>query len=154
MSKARCTLFLLISCWLWSCETDVVAPDPAIINIHFHYGEHLLQKDLVMDGIAQTQVWLTAEEQDTILAEVRRSDFFHWPDTIRAHPQIAFEPNPGRQFLRVQYQEQDKTVSWYYPLPANHDHAERLSALQDLLITIIVAKPEYKALPPARGGYL
>jgi hypothetical protein len=147
-----------------------IEPDPQFIKIHFHYGfanelntfEQTLQKDLVMNGTISTSFWLTTEEQRLILSKVQSVNFFDFPDTIRQEVgsdsiMALTVPNPGIQFLRVQYKEQDKTVYWYAYLrdsQGNNDHATMLIQLTSLIIDIIESKPEYQSLPPAEGGYL
>jgi hypothetical protein len=45
-------------------------------------------------------------------------------------------------------------VAWLYPLRPDNKNSERINNLVEFIIGIIESKPEYKALPPARGGYL
>jgi hypothetical protein len=42
---------------------------------------------------------------------------------------------------------------WYSHASPNDKSIYYVEQLQDLLWNIIVSKPEYKALPPSRGGY-
>ena len=167
MQKIRHIVIILLIYSFTACEKNILEPDPQFLQIRFHYWfrnelntfEQTYQKDLVQDGTAKTSFWLTSEEQGRILEKVQTINFFQFPDTIRYEPgedsiAVSISPDPGRQFLRVQYQEQDKTVSWYYPLPENNEYVPLLLELQDLVIEIIESKPDYQALPPARGGYI
>jgi hypothetical protein len=147
---------------VYGCNNNINAPDFKTIDIRFRYGfnnelntfEGTYQKDLIMDGTAVTDFSFTTAEQESILAKLQANDFFELPDTVKAMPMIAFEPNPGIQFLRVKHGDKDKTVSWYYPLPQDNTNSRYINNLVTFMIEIIESKPEYKALPPARGGYL
>ena len=149
------------------CNKNPVIPEEQFIKIHFHYGfgnelntfEQTYQKDLVLDGSVKIPFWLTAEEQEQIISKVQTVNFFQFPDTICYNSETdsftvaIVEPNPGRQFLRILYQEQDKTVNWYLPLPDN-EYSISLLELIEHIISIIESKPEYQSLPPVRGGYI
>ncbi|MDZ7262309.1 MAG: hypothetical protein ONB05_09430, partial [candidate division KSB1 bacterium] len=137
------------------------------LKIHFYYGfgnelntfEQTYTKDLVMDGYITVKFWLTETEQQRILEKLWEVDFFHFPDTLkyRMGPDsvmVSFHPDPGWQFLRVAYQNADKMVYWRYPLPEGNKFVPLLQELVNLIITIIESKPEYKALPAARGGWI
>jgi len=103
----------------------------------------------------KTGMWFTTREQEIILTQLNRIIFFNLPDTIHAQPNVVISPSHGPQTLRIKYKGMDKTVVWYYPLPEdvvnNFDY--RLESTRDLLWDIIESKPEYKALPPVKGGY-
>ena len=107
-------------------------------------------------GIVKTGMWLTTREQEIILAHLEFINFFRLPETIYAQPNVVISPDQGAQWLRVKYKEKDKTVIWYYPLPADRFTTTTIIAWKvrrDLLRVIIESKPEYKALPPVKGGY-
>lgn len=110
-----------------------------------------------MDGVIKVKFWLTKEEQNKILDKVNAVNYFSLPDTFKYIPQdsisIAINPNPGEQILRIKYQENDKKTVWTYPLNEDNPKVKDLLELNDLIISIIESKPEYKKLPPARGGY-
>ena len=160
MLKNLVFAFMILA--IYGCNNNINAPEFKIIDIQFRYGfnnelntfEGTYQKDLIMDGTVVTEFSLTTAEQKSILAELQSNGFFELPDTVKAMPMIAFEPNPGIQYLRAKHGEKDKTVSWFYPLPQNDANSERINSLTGFLIEVIESKPEYKALPPARGGYL
>ncbi len=156
-------LSLVIAALLsWTSCEEPTAPDEQLAMVHFNYNfknelntfEMTFQKDLVMDGVIATDFWFTAEEQAEILAKAEMHRFYQFPDTIKSEPGAAIDPDPGRQFLCIKHEERDHTVSWYHPLPEDHEYVSDLLALRDFLIELIESKPAYKSLPPARGGYL
>ncbi|MDE3059091.1 MAG: hypothetical protein KGJ59_14160 [Bacteroidota bacterium] len=152
------TGLLLVSCSPYPTEHN--AHDNQFIQIFYHSGLYdefdtfhgTYQKDLI-PGIAKTTMWLTAREQGIILDKVERSKFFSLPDTIYPELNAHQFPDMGPQVLRVKYRDQDKTVVWYFPLDARNIATHLIESLQSLLDDIIASKPEYKALPPRKGGY-
>ena len=80
------------------------------------------------------------------------------PDTFKYIPvngiTLITNPNPGEQVLRIKFQQKDKKIIWIYPLNEDNVEANNLMKLKDFIISIIESKPEYKKLPPAKGGYL
>jgi len=114
-----------------------------------------LQKDLVLDGTVTVPFWLTSDEQDQILQKAMGIDFFSLPDTLRREPGVFIStPDPSPDLLRLQYGSQEKTVVWYYPQDPNDTQWKALLELRNVIVQVIQAKPEYKILPAARGGYL
>ena len=168
MNKQKCLFGILkILCWsllIYSCSKTITAPDPQFLKIHFYYGsgnelntfEQTYTKDLVLDRYITVDFWLTEAEQETIRNKLYAADFFSFPDTLIY--QIGFdsimvriEPDPGWQFLQVADENRDKIVYWRYPFPEGNEFVPRLVELKNLIIDIIESKPEYQALPPARG---
>lgn len=161
-------LILFLSLGLWSCEKETIRetgqPDEQFLKIHFRYGfgnelntfTQTYTKDLALDGYITIPFWLTTAEQQQILDKMESVDFFHLPDTIRkvvsGDTAVTFEPDPGRQFLRAEYPNANKEVSWYYPLPANDPAANAISELSEFIQNLIHARPDYQKLPPPRGG--
>ncbi|UCD38291.1 MAG: hypothetical protein JSW54_02075 [Fidelibacterota bacterium] len=164
MNTLRLPTLMLISILLAACG-EPVEPDEQFVKVHFHYGfrnelntfEHNYQKDLVMDGVATTEFWLTTTEQEALLIKATQCGFFDLPDTI-IQPwdtvMVVIDPNPGPQFLRLQHEAQDHLVTWFYPLPEDTVYLPRLIELAVCLIDLIESKQAYKSLPPARGGYI
>lgn len=113
------------------------------------------QKDLV-PGVAKTTMWLTTREQEIILTALERYNFFSLPDTLYRRPAgEAIFPDFGTQMLRVKYNGKEKTVVWdsgIELLPLKK-YAPSIEKIMDLITDIVVSKPEYKALPPAKGVY-
>jgi hypothetical protein len=134
--------------------------DAQFIQIFYHSGlldeldtfHGTYQKDLI-PGAARTTMWLTSREQEMILDKVERFGFFSFPDTIHRPPNQAVSPDFGPQVIRMKYKDQDKTIVWYYPISSKSKFKYYIEGIQELLNDIIVSKPEYKALPPAKGGY-
>jgi len=101
--------------------------------------------------------WLTAEEQNKILNKVNEVDFFSMPDTFQYSSEdsiIILIPDPGEQILRIKYEQKDKTIIWSFLVLANNQQFNELLQFKNFIISIIESKPEYKILPPHRGGYL
>ena len=156
---------LLATTFLFSCS--IFAPkadtdhDVQFLQIFFHYNKFdeldtfhgTYQKDLV-PGTATTTMWLTQREQEIILTNVERAGFFSLPDTIHPEPNVIVSPDFGAQIIRIKYRDKDKTVVWYDPMDPRSKARSRVDHLRRLLNDIIWSKPEYKALPPAKGIYL
>jgi len=161
-------LVMLLLSWsliIAGCSKTITQPDPQLLKIHFYYGfgnqlntfEQTYTKDLVLDGYITVDFWLTEAEQERIGTKLGAVDFFSFPDTLiyqMGHDSIVvrMEPDPGWQFLRIADENRDKIVYWRYPLPEGNELVQRLVKLKNLIIDIIEAKPEYKKLPPTRGG--
>jgi hypothetical protein len=171
VNKQKCLFGILkILCWsllVCSCSKTTTAPDPQFLKIHFYYGfgnelntfEQTYTKDLVLDGYITVDFWLTEAEQETIRNKLQVVNFFSFPDTLiyQIGPDsimVRIEPDPGWQFLRVTDENKEKIVYWRYPLPDEYEFVPLLLELKNLIVDIIESKPEYKALPPPRGGRL
>jgi len=101
-------------------------------------------------------MWLTTREQEILLTKIENAGFFSFPDTIHKSPNVIQQPDHGAQILRIKYKDQDKTVVWYYPIDTKAEYKffkYYIEGIKQLLYDIIVSKPEYKALPPVKGGY-
>ncbi len=158
MQLSLCLIFV-------GCSKTITQPDPQLLKIHFYYGfgnelntiEQTYTKDLVMDGYITVAFWLTEAEQERISNKLDAVDFFSFPDTLiyQMGPDsimVSIHPDPGWQFLRVADENRDKIVYWRYPLPDENEFVPRLVELKNMIIDIIETKPEYKKLPPSRGG--
>ncbi len=149
-----------------SCSQSTDAPEPVpevqALKIDLQYGFRdelntfalTLQKDLVLDGTVTVPFWLTSDEQDVILQKAVGIDFFSLPDTLQREPGVFISPDPSPDLLRLQYGSQEKTVVWYYPQDPNDTQWKALLELRNVIMQVIQAKPEYKLLPAARGGYV
>ena len=144
-----------------SCQESIVAPDKQVVQIYFKYGyknvlntfDNIYQKDLVLDGTITVNFWLTSEEQNRILQKAAEINFFSMPDLFETDSTQHISDDPGPQKLRMQFNDEDNTVVWRYPLDYNNPQVQNLIALNYLIVSIIEAKPEYKKLPQGRGGY-
>ncbi len=158
-------LMLLTSAFLSGCTifSSGVSRDHDVqfIEIFYHSGLHdeldtfhgTYQKDLI-PGVAKTNMWLTEREQEIILSKLEQVRFFALPDTVRRPPNTTVSPDLGPQVIRVKYNDRDKTVVWFDPIDPRSKVKWYIESLQELLNDIILSTPEYKALPPRKGGYL
>jgi hypothetical protein len=168
MHTRKYLLFLVLALsWLLiisDCSKTIIEPDPQLLKIHFYYGfgnelntfEQTYTKDLVQDGYIIVRFWLTEAEQESISNKLQVVDFFNFPDTLIQMDSdsimVWISPDPGWQFLRVADENRKKVVYWRYPLPEGNKFVSRLRELKNLIADIIESKPEYRALPPAKGG--
>ena len=167
-NKKNLLILLLVLSWsliIAGCSKTITEPDPQLLKIHCYYGfgnvlntfEQLYTKDLVLDGYITVDFWLTEAEQERIKNKLDAVDFFSFPDTLiyQMGPDsimVRMEPDPGWQFLRIADENRDKTVYWRYSFREGNEFVPSLLELKNLIIDIIEAKPEYKKLPPTRGG--
>ncbi len=146
------------------CDQGIepLMPDEQFVKLLFRYGfgdtldtfNRTYTKDLILDGSITVPFWLTKAEQDSVLTQLEQADFFNLPDTIPSLQGVVVQPDPGLQLLRVQLEGRVKTVVWFPPIDQELKAGQRILRLFKSIETIIQAKPEYKELPPARGGYL
>jgi hypothetical protein len=134
-----------------------------VINIVFKYGvgaknelntfEGTYTKDLIADGTKTTRLILSSEELRQIQQKMVDIGFFSYPE--------SFPPNPGYRrypredyYIKVQNGSTVKEVSWNTDSLIDSSVQDNLGQLVTYLGNIIVQKPEYKMLPPAKGAYL
>ncbi len=156
-------IFLITLIFLLGCNKDnpVVQHDDQSLQIDYAYGfkdelntfEGFLQKDLVLDGTVRVSLWLSKDEQNTILDAVKETQFFTFPDTIHRQEGVSISPDSSPDQLRISYNGQDKTVVWFYPMQAQSQFAPLLRKLNSRIADVIYANPTYRKLPAARGGY-
>jgi hypothetical protein len=158
-------LLLLVCVSIVSCSTGVSPDrndhDDQFMQIYFHYNfqEELdtfkgtYQKDLVIDGTVKTTMWLTTREQEIILTKLENIRYFSFPDTLYRQPGVWQSPDGGPQVLRIKYGSLDKKIVWYDTSDPRDMERYSIESIKNLIYDIIVSKPEYKALPPTRGGY-
>ena len=156
---------LLFGLFLSSCKDSSTEPDAQFVQIFFKYEfknelntfENTYQKDLFMDGVTKVKFWLTNEEQNCILRKAEEVNYFTLADTINPIPLdsilIWISPDPGAQTLRIKYNTLDKTTVWYHPLNESNPQTAQIMELRSYIVSLIESKPEYKKLPPVRGGY-
>jgi len=158
-------VFLLLSLIFSSCKDSSTEPDNQFVQISFKYGfknelntfENTYQKDLFYGDVVKVNFWLTIEEQKSIIKKAEESNFFMLPDTLitiqEDSIEVSLSPNPGAQTLRIRCNSKDKTTVWFYPLVEDRDQMKQIMELNSFIISLIESKPEYKKLPPSRGGY-
>jgi len=147
--------FLLTNCSC-GCGNDITG-----LQVHFKYDyknelntfDNYLIKDLVLDGTADTTIFLTSEEKEIIAAAASETKFFSLPDTIKSGADFEQNPAPGPQMLRIKLGDLDKTVVWTIPY-GNSPEEKRIRKMSGVIRKIILDTPEYKNLPPVKGGYL
>ncbi len=145
----------------FGCNT-VQPPEPQFVKIKFQYDyrdmvdtfNDTLMKDLVSDGTITVSFWLTKTEQEAVLAELSRADFFNLPDTIRPTIAVNMRPDPSPDSLHVQVEGREKTVVWLFPLDDADHNAQMILQLSKAIQTIIESTDQYKRLPQARGAYI
>ena len=156
-------LIFVVLLFINNCDEINHGEDAQFIKIHFYYGfgnelntfEKYYTKDLVLDGKIKIHFWLTSEEQEKILEKVITIGFFNFPETINNDStRVRIDPDPGEQFLLIQYRNHIHGTSWFLPLPSDSPYTVPLTELTNFIIELIKKKPAYQALPPARGGYL
>lgn len=152
------TLFLFVS-----CSDSLLEPDPQFVQIFFKYEfnnelntfDKTYQKDLILDGTIKVNFWLTTDEQNQILNKANEINFFSFPDTFLNDTSfVLVSPNPGEQKLRIKTNNKDHQSIWTILIDLSNPQAAKLKELSSLIISIIEAKPEYKKLPPSRGGHI
>lgn len=137
-------------------------PDPQFIRVDFRYGfrnivntfDGLLTKDLVLDGTITVPFWLRTEEQQAILDELDREDFFALPDTIASVAGTVSDPNPGLQTLRIGARGMTKTVVWQLPVDTGSVSAHHILRIAARIQSVVESSARYPQLPAPRGGYL
>jgi hypothetical protein len=136
--------------------------DPQDVRIQFQYGfrnmvdtfNGTLTKDLALDGTISIRFWLTTVEQEALMAELQKEDFFNLPDTLFAIPGMTISPDPGPGFLRVAVDGVDKSVVWFHPVDVTQPDGQTIQRVSGAVRALIEATSEYKELPAARGGYI
>ncbi len=151
---------VMIGCCIFSSPSGV-SHDVQFVQIFMHTNaldeldtfRGTYQKDLI-PGTVKTTMWLTTREQDIIANALDHYRFFSLPDTIYKRPTYqSVEPDLGPQMLRIKYKNQDKTVVWDSPIDPHNKSKYFIERLTQLIWDIVTSKPEYKALPPTKGGY-
>jgi hypothetical protein len=159
------SLTILLAYAFWANNVPQYDSSKNVINIIFKYGvmaknqlntfNGTFTKDLVIDGTITTKMILPQEELKSILQKTIDIGFFNYP--------ASFPPNPNRTvtpqtdyYLKVQNSEGSitKEVSWNTNSLLEGNTEENLGQLAVYIMNMVEEKPEFKALPPAHGGYL
>ncbi len=170
MKKYISLSFFILLLLINSCSDSINEPKKDIvqnqdIKILYKYSfkdelntyDLKLTKDLVLDGTITVDFWLTKEEQEKIISKLEEIDFYNLPDSLTwteadsIKPKI--EPDPGKQILKIKYQNKEKQIYWY-EINSYPKEYERIIQLTNTITDIISSKPEYKLLPLANGGYM
>ncbi|MDP2885375.1 MAG: hypothetical protein Q8P51_10185 [Ignavibacteria bacterium] len=163
-SSILLSLFTLLC---FSCS-ELSSPRPETdFNVHLRYGilarnevntfENTFTKDLILEGTITVPFYLSRDDLGSIEAKMEQIDFFSYPDTFAVNSQDSVQgivtPNSTYDF-KVRYHSTLKTLFWDDAIIASDPRAAKLRELILLIRNIIESKPEYKQLPPARGGYV
>jgi hypothetical protein len=157
---------LLLAQPFWGCCPSLGSiggeqHDPQVLQIYMHTGYRddvdtfrgFLQKDLV-PGTVTIPFWFTTREQEILLNALERYRFLSFPDTIYAQPGVSRSPDFGAQIIRVKFADKEKSVVWFEPPEKSFKLFPLLINIKNLIYDIFTSRPEYKALPEAKGGYL
>jgi hypothetical protein len=101
---------------------------------------------------------LTSAEMDTIYQAVIAMRFFDLPEPCPPFtPSGTYEPGFGvDHFFEIHAGGEIKRLRWKggYLVPHPSDDWKSLHELQAMIWRMVERKPEYRALPRPRGGYL
>jgi len=164
--KRTLLVFSIASVWL-SCSKSFFIPEDRNFNFSLKYGilarNHIdtfhdtFTKDLILNGTISVPFVLSEDEFSRIQQKLLEIDFFSYPDTfvveltdsligyLRPHPTYLF---------KVKLDSITKALFWEDEVVTNNPRAINLRAAINSIIQIIESKPEYRRLPPAKGGYI
>ncbi len=132
------------------------------VQVHLHYGKYsdvntfdsTLVKDLI-PGTVKIPFSFTNQEQEMILAKAESLDFFSYPDTLRRKPNVFVYPDLGPETIRLKNGNREVTVVSFWSVDDYYlKYFDGFQQLEKIINDIVMAKPEYKALPPQKGVYL
>jgi hypothetical protein len=165
MKLKRALLFLALLSL--SCTDSGLPPESRDFNLTLRYGigaknelntfQNTYTKDLILDGTVTTPFVLSDAELEQIKGEMIEIEFFSYPDTFVAASNdtvVGFVTPHSTYDFEVKYNSSIKRLHWDDGIIKNDQRATRLRELIRLIQSIIEAKPEYRQLPPVRGGYL
>lgn len=160
-------ILLLLALLLLSCADSGLSPESRDFNLKLRYGiaarnelntfQNTYTKDLILDGTITARFVLSDAELQEIKRKMIEIDFFSYPETFSVLRTdtivVSIEPHATYDF-ELKYNASIKRLHWDDGIITNDQRATRLRDLIRLIQNIIEAKPEYRQLPPARGGYL
>ncbi|MGA9365225.1 MAG: hypothetical protein WBW16_12740 [Bacteroidota bacterium] len=159
-------ILLFLALLSLSCSDSGLSPESRDFNLKLRYGiaarnelntfQNSYTKDLIIDGTVTAPFVLSDAEFEQIKSKMIEIDFFSYPATftlVRTDTiVVSFEPHPTYDF-EVKYNSSIKRLCWDDGIITNDQRATRLREFIRLIQNIVEAKPEYRQLPPARGGY-
>ena len=161
------TLFLtMCALLLLSCADSGLGPADRHFNLLLRYGvgarnelntfNDTFTKDLLLDGTATTRLVLAQSDFDTIESRLQSIGIFSYPDTFVAlHGDTVAGIEPHATYdLVVTLDSKAKRLFWEDAIISADPRATQLRQAFEFVRAIIDLKPEYRRLPPARGGYL
>ncbi len=113
-------------------------------------------KDMILASPLTVPMTLTDEEMARIARKVDEIDFYSYPESYVTPDDDGggwLEPH-NTYIFRITTREGTKVVEWEDGLFNDDERAGDLRSLARLIEGIIMAKPEYKRLPPPEGGYV
>ena len=114
--------------------------------------DNTFTKDLVMDPPQKLALKLTAEEKQKIYNKLKEIDFDQMADGAEL-PCAAAQPHSTCKLV-VTMDGHQKTIAWSGSDNPADSTCVKLAGLQQLIISIIFNRDEYKRAKPIRGGYL
>jgi hypothetical protein len=165
-SKATALILLLVTTIAAaSALVHSSAKANANIQLLFRYGvgaKNVLDtfagsftKDLIGDSPVTTKMTLTEDELHRIEVKLDEVGFFNKSDwDLLPHGKVAGSMTPYSTFyLRVSLNGVVRELRWNNQVVFSGEVSGPIDEVIDLVLTIIEAKPEYRSLPDARGGY-
>lgn len=160
-------ILLFLALLSLSCSDSGLSPESRDFNLKLRYGiaarnelntfQNTYTKDLILDGTITARFVLSDADLDQIKDKMIEIDFFSYPEVftaVRTDTMVAsFEPHATYDF-EVKYNSSIKRLHWDDGIITSDQKATRLRELIRFIQSIIEAKPEYRQLPPVRGGYL
>ena len=112
-------------------------------------------KDLVMLPDTTIELHLTEAELDTIWRKVIEVRLFDYPSVVPRDPRFSVDPSMTTH-LSARAGTAEMTLTWESGVPADHfrDEWARLVQWIALIRQVVYSRPEYQALPRAKGAYL
>lgn len=156
-------LLMLMCASLVGCDTSVseesIPPMPEDFNFKLNYGFQGLQeidtfsdtavKDLVLDGTIEASISLEKNEIEIIYQQMMAMDIMEVE--LEVDGSCRSEPEPVSRWKIVMNGE---TKSFHYTtLCPSNQLEKKFLQLERTIQEIVEEKPEYKELPPVRGGY-
>lgn len=115
--------------------------------------ENYVIKDLVLDGIAKTEMILTKEEMKSIYDQMMAVEILSYPRFFNPPIDSQYTPSPTYIFVIV-IDGKEKEIYWTDSGMSQDEKAIRLRELIKSILSLVREKDEYRQLPPANGGYI
>jgi hypothetical protein len=107
---------------------------------------------MIADPAITIPLQLTPEDRLRIYRKMVSIHFFNYPETFSVPSNSMIMPHSTYSF-KVRSDHKTKTIYWDQISPTQNAPSRHLMELIRLIEGIVEAKPAYKKLPPARGGY-
>jgi hypothetical protein len=143
---------------------NTISPSPkngSNFNLLLRYGvgaknelntfEGTYTKDMVLDPPITIKLTLSDAELEQIRQKMVEIGFFDYPESFPLRDS-SITPRTD-YYIKVKNDSSIKEVSWNSNSLLENNIQNNLWQLVDLIKNIVEQKPEYEALPPARGGY-